>query len=97
MHALGIPTTRAASLITSDTRIERDPLYNGAVRLERASVVGRVAPSFLRLVRGGWGPFGGGGFARMSVMYVPVHIPPMQCPPQPANNISYIIPTNLET
>jgi uncharacterized protein YdiU (UPF0061 family) len=27
--ALGIPTTRAASLVTSDTLVMRDPLYNG--------------------------------------------------------------------
>jgi uncharacterized protein YdiU (UPF0061 family) len=29
MFHLGIPTTRAASLIVSDTKAERDILYNG--------------------------------------------------------------------
>ncbi|KAI8465473.1 MAG: hypothetical protein J3K34DRAFT_525334 [Monoraphidium minutum] len=48
MAALGIPTTRAGSLVTSDTTIERDPLYDGHPRQERASVVSRIAPSFLR-------------------------------------------------
>ncbi len=27
--AQGIPTTRAGSLVTSDLRVERDPLYDG--------------------------------------------------------------------
>ena len=27
--ALGIPTTRAATLVTSDTLVVRDPLYDG--------------------------------------------------------------------
>jgi len=47
-HALGIPTTRAATLVTSDTRVARDPRYDGNVVQERASAVLRVAPSFLR-------------------------------------------------
>lgn len=29
MHCLGIPTTRAGTCVTSDTRIVRDPLYDG--------------------------------------------------------------------
>mmetsp|Transcript_62472 Transcript_62472/g.103937 ORF Transcript_62472/g.103937 Transcript_62472/m.103937 type:complete len:630 (-) Transcript_62472:410-2299(-) len=48
MHALGLPTTRAGAIVTSDTRVERDLLYNGNVKLERASVVLRIAHSFLR-------------------------------------------------
>jgi len=47
-HALGIPTTRAGTLVTSDTRVERDMHYNGNVVRERASVILRIAPSFLR-------------------------------------------------
>lgn len=35
MHALGIPTTRAASLIVSETLAERDKLYTGKVIKER--------------------------------------------------------------
>jgi uncharacterized protein YdiU (UPF0061 family) len=46
--ALGVPTTRALSLVTSDTLVERDPTYSGDVRHERASVVTRAARSFLR-------------------------------------------------
>ncbi|GFH09159.1 uncharacterized protein HaLaN_04255, partial [Haematococcus lacustris] len=48
MFHLGIPTTRAATCVTSDTRIVRDPLYNGNAIRERATVVSRVAPTFLR-------------------------------------------------
>ena len=29
MHFLGIPTTRAAACVTSDTRVARDPMYDG--------------------------------------------------------------------
>lgn len=47
-HALGVPTTRAGTLVTSDTRVPRDIHYNGNVTLERASVVLRIAHSFLR-------------------------------------------------
>jgi uncharacterized protein YdiU (UPF0061 family) len=38
MHALGVPTTRAGSLVTSDTRVARDINYDGNVIQERASV-----------------------------------------------------------
>ncbi|CAM9640852.1 unnamed protein product [Chrysoparadoxa australica] len=48
MHHLGIPTTRALSLVTSDSRIRRDPLYNGNVIAERCSIVTRLAPTYLR-------------------------------------------------
>lgn len=48
MHALNIPTTRAASIVTSDTRVTRDPLYNGNVVNERCSVVARLASTFIR-------------------------------------------------
>ena len=48
MAALGIATTRAASLVTSDTFILRDQFYTGDVKRERASVITRLAPSFIR-------------------------------------------------
>ncbi|XP_030006449.1 selenoprotein O2 isoform X2 [Sphaeramia orbicularis] len=48
MAALGIPTTRAASLVTSDLYVNRDPLNSGRRIAERCSVVMRVAPSFIR-------------------------------------------------
>ena len=44
----GIPTTRAGSIVTSDTMIVRDPLYTGDPIEERASVVLRIAPTFFR-------------------------------------------------
>ncbi len=47
-HALGVPTTRAGTLVTSDTRVARDINYDGNVVYERASVILRIAPSFLR-------------------------------------------------
>ncbi|XP_018539807.1 selenoprotein O2 [Lates calcarifer] len=46
--ALGIPSTRAASLVTSDLYASRDPLNKGQRILERCSVVLRLAPSFIR-------------------------------------------------
>ncbi|XP_054911445.1 selenoprotein O2 isoform X2 [Poeciliopsis prolifica] len=48
MFALGISTTRAASLVTSDLLVGRDPLNNGERIPERCSVVMRLAPSFIR-------------------------------------------------
>ncbi|XP_053271224.1 selenoprotein O2 isoform X2 [Pleuronectes platessa] len=48
MAALGIPSTRAASLVTSDLCIMRDPLSSGQRIPERCSVVLRLAPSFIR-------------------------------------------------
>lgn len=48
MHHLGIPTTRAAALVTSDTRVLRDVLRNGNAKEEHCAVVARVARSFLR-------------------------------------------------
>lgn len=44
----GIPTTRAGSVVTSDSRVTRDMFYSGNPQQERCSVVMRVAPTFLR-------------------------------------------------
>ncbi|XP_069504238.1 protein adenylyltransferase SelO-like isoform X3 [Ambystoma mexicanum] len=49
MHHLGIPTSRAASLVVSDDVVWRDPFYNGAVQKERGAVVLRVAKSWFRI------------------------------------------------
>jgi uncharacterized protein YdiU (UPF0061 family) len=48
MHALGIPTTRALSLVGTGEEVTRDILYDGNPRPEPGAVVCRVAPSFLR-------------------------------------------------
>jgi uncharacterized protein YdiU (UPF0061 family) len=48
LHALGIPTTRALSICTSDSRVVRDILYDGHPRLERCTVIIRVAETFIR-------------------------------------------------
>lgn len=48
MFFLGIPTTRAGSVVTSDSRVIRDVYYSGNPRHERCSVVLRIAPTFLR-------------------------------------------------
>ncbi|KAK2842004.1 hypothetical protein Q5P01_012204 [Channa striata] len=48
MFFLDIPTTRAGSIVTSDSRVIRDVYYNGNPRRERCSVVLRIAPTFLR-------------------------------------------------
>ncbi|MEQ1529639.1 MAG: protein adenylyltransferase SelO [Methylococcales bacterium] len=48
MHHLGIPTTRALSLILTGEEVIRDMFYNGNPQLEPGAIVCRVAPSFTR-------------------------------------------------
>lgn len=48
MHHLGVPTTRALSLVTTGDRVVRDMFYNGNPQLEPGAIVCRVAPSFTR-------------------------------------------------
>jgi uncharacterized protein YdiU (UPF0061 family) len=48
LWALGIPTTRALSLVGSNNTVDRDPLYTGNVIKEQCCVVSRIAPSFFR-------------------------------------------------
>jgi len=48
MHHLGVPTTRALSLVTTGEEVMRDMMYDGNARLERGAVVCRVSPSFTR-------------------------------------------------
>jgi uncharacterized protein YdiU (UPF0061 family) len=48
MHHLGVPTTRALSLVAGADRVVRDMFYDGHPREETSAVVCRVAPSFLR-------------------------------------------------
>jgi len=45
---LGIPTTRALSIIGSTSEVLRDVLYNGNAKNEKCAVVTRIAPSFMR-------------------------------------------------
>ncbi|XP_053266078.1 protein adenylyltransferase SelO-like isoform X1 [Podarcis raffonei] len=49
MHYLGIPTSRAASLVVSDDDVWRDRFYNGNVKKERGAIVLRVAQSWFRI------------------------------------------------
>jgi uncharacterized protein YdiU (UPF0061 family) len=48
MHHLGIPTTRALSLVATGDLVVRDMLYDGHPAAEPGAVVCRVAPSFTR-------------------------------------------------
>lgn len=48
MHYLGVPTTRALSLITTGDKILRDMFYNGNAAYEPGAIVLRVSPTFLR-------------------------------------------------
>ncbi len=48
MHHLGVPTTRALSLVTTGRQVVRDMFYDGRPRREIGAVVCRVAPSFVR-------------------------------------------------
>src|SRR3954464_3188687 len=48
MHYLGVPTTRALSLVTTGDRVMRDMFYDGNAEYEPGAIVMRVSPSFLR-------------------------------------------------
>ena len=48
MHHLGVPTTRALSLVGTGEQVVRDMFYDGRARPEPGAVVCRVAPSFIR-------------------------------------------------
>lgn len=48
MHHLGIPTTRALSLITTGESVMRDMFYDGHPKDEPGAIVCRVSPSFIR-------------------------------------------------
>lgn len=48
MHHLGVPTTRALSLVATGEDVVRDMFYDGHPKAEPGAVVCRVASSFLR-------------------------------------------------
>ncbi|NVK63798.1 MAG: YdiU family protein [Flavobacteriales bacterium] len=48
MHHLGVPTTRALSLVTTGDLVPRDIMYSGDVQDEPGAIVCRVSPSFVR-------------------------------------------------
>ena len=48
MHHLGVPTTRALSLVLTGEAVLRDMFYDGHAAPEPGAVVCRVAPSFIR-------------------------------------------------
>jgi len=49
MFALGVPTTRAGSVVMSrETQVLRDVFYNGNAKMEPTAVVTRIAKSFLK-------------------------------------------------
>jgi uncharacterized protein YdiU (UPF0061 family) len=48
MFYLGVPTTRALSLVSTGDPVLRDMFYNGNAAYEPGAIVARVAPTFLR-------------------------------------------------
>ncbi len=48
MHHLGVPTTRALSLVLTGDQVMRDMFYDGRAKPEPGAIVCRVAPSFIR-------------------------------------------------
>jgi len=48
MHHLGVPTTRALSLVTTGDLVNRDMFYDGNPQMELGAIVCRVSPSFTR-------------------------------------------------
>jgi uncharacterized protein YdiU (UPF0061 family) len=48
MHYLGVPTTRALSLVKTGDKVMRDMFYDGNPEFEQGAIVARVSPTFLR-------------------------------------------------
>jgi uncharacterized protein YdiU (UPF0061 family) len=48
MHHLGVPTTRALSILLTGEQVKRDMFYDGNPQEELGAIVCRVAPSFTR-------------------------------------------------
>lgn len=48
MHHLGVPTTRALSLVATGDQVVRDMFYDGNPEIEQGAIVCRVSPSFTR-------------------------------------------------
>lgn len=48
MFHLGVPTTRALSIVLTGDEVLRDMLYDGNADFEKGAIVCRVAPSFVR-------------------------------------------------
>lgn len=48
MHWLGVPTTRALSLVSTGDTVIRDMFYSGDPQPEKGAIVARVAPTFVR-------------------------------------------------
>ena len=48
MHYLGVPTTRALSLVATGDKVIRDMFYDGNLEYEPGAIVMRVSPTFLR-------------------------------------------------
>lgn len=48
MHHLGVPTTRALSLVVTGDTVVRDMFYSGDPQPEQGAIVARVAPTFVR-------------------------------------------------
>ena len=48
MHHLGVPTTRALSLVATGDDVMRDMFYDGHPEYEPGAIVCRVSPSFIR-------------------------------------------------
>jgi uncharacterized protein YdiU (UPF0061 family) len=48
MFHLGVPTTRALSLVSTGDKVVRDMFYDGNPKAEPGAIVCRVAPSFIR-------------------------------------------------
>lgn len=51
MHALGIPTTRAGTIVLTANETLRDLLYNGNVISEKCAVVLRIAPTYIQYLK----------------------------------------------
>jgi uncharacterized protein YdiU (UPF0061 family) len=48
MHWLGVPTTRALSLVATGDMVVRDMFYSGDPKPEKGAIVARVSPTFVR-------------------------------------------------
>jgi uncharacterized protein YdiU (UPF0061 family) len=82
MHFLGVPTTRALSLVATGDIVVRDMFYDGNAQPEQGAVVCRVAPSFVRFgnfeIHASRGEYG--SLQRLADYIITQHFPDLGAP-----------------
>jgi uncharacterized protein YdiU (UPF0061 family) len=94
MHYLGIPTTRALSLVATGDAVMRDMFYDGNPRPEPGAIVCRVAPSFVRF--GNFEIFAANGeldlLKKLSDFVIAEYFPELRTPGSTAGSVAASVP-----